>query len=90
MENYVTTTELRTKTPIFVKTLKSGGSFSLVHRSKIIGKIEPAQGEISPIKDIGSFSRALVGLTPKKRFSEGVKRLIYRKRLEKKYGARVS
>ena len=41
---YITTTELRTKTSELVKILKMGHSVLLIHRSKIIA-------EIIPIKD---------------------------------------
>ncbi len=39
--NYITTTELRTKTTWLVAILKKGESVFLIHRSKIIGEIRP-------------------------------------------------
>lgn len=44
--DYITTTDLRTKSSQLVKKLKSGESFSLIHRSKIIGKIMPDDNTI--------------------------------------------
>jgi antitoxin (DNA-binding transcriptional repressor) of toxin-antitoxin stability system len=43
--NYITTTQLRTKTPELINTLLSGGSINLVHRSKIVGEIIPKKSE---------------------------------------------
>lgn len=40
--NYISTTDLRTKSSEIVNTLKSGESLYLVHRSKIVGEIRPA------------------------------------------------
>jgi antitoxin (DNA-binding transcriptional repressor) of toxin-antitoxin stability system len=39
--NNMTTTNLRKKSAQLVKTLKKGESVSLIHRSKVIGVIEP-------------------------------------------------
>ena len=41
----LTTTDLRSKTVKLVDTLKKGGEVILVHRSKIIGRIKPAEAE---------------------------------------------
>lgn len=38
---YITTTELRTKSKELVETLLSGQSINLVHRSKVVGEIKP-------------------------------------------------
>lgn len=39
--NYITTTELRTRSSELIALLKSGESVNLVHRSKLIGEITP-------------------------------------------------
>lgn len=39
--NYITTTELRTKSSELVNFLLSGGEVDLIHRSKIIATIQP-------------------------------------------------
>lgn len=41
---YITTTELRTKSKKLVEMLREGLSIDLLHRSKVIGKIHPKQG----------------------------------------------
>ncbi len=40
---YISTTELRTKTPELIKTLSQGQSVILIHRSKVIGEFKPVQ-----------------------------------------------
>lgn len=39
--NHITTTDLRTKSSELITQLESGKSVSLIHRSKIVGKIIP-------------------------------------------------
>lgn len=39
--NYITTTDLRTKSSALISSLKRGQSISLIHRSSIVGKIIP-------------------------------------------------
>lgn len=84
--NYITTTELRTKSKKLVETLKSGGNLKLIHRSKVIGKIEPTQ-EARPLteNDIKELKKAAKKLNlPKLSYIERERR--YRKHLEEKYG----
>lgn len=38
---YITTTELRTKSKKLVEILRSGESVDLVHRSRVVGEIRP-------------------------------------------------
>lgn len=47
--NLITTTELRRKTSFLVNTLQKGEEVSLLHRSKIIGKIKPLVLQIDPL-----------------------------------------
>ncbi len=39
--NYITTTDLRTKSSELIETLKRGQSVDLIHRSKVVGEIKP-------------------------------------------------
>ena len=39
--NYITTTDLRTKSKDLIKELLGGRSVDLIHRSKIVGEIRP-------------------------------------------------
>ena len=45
---YITTTDLRTKTPELINTLKQNGEVSLIHRSKIVGIIKPVENQPKP------------------------------------------
>lgn len=84
---YITTTELRTMSSQLVDTLKKGGSISLIHRSKVIGKIQPEQ-EVKPF-NAKRFKKLLEGLNlPKTTYAEREK--IYRKHLTEKYGQGLS
>ena len=85
--DYITTTNLRTQSSQLIDTLKKGGSISLIHRSKIVGVIKPAQASKS--FDVEAFKRAIAGLNlPKTSISEREKR--YRDHLMKKYGKDLS
>lgn len=39
--NYITTTDLRTKSKELIKVLREGHSVDLIHRSKVVGEIRP-------------------------------------------------
>lgn len=43
--DYITTTDLRTKSSDLISSLKRGLSISLIHRSTIVGKIIPSVHE---------------------------------------------
>lgn len=81
--NYITATDLRTKTSQIIKDLKRGGSMSLIHRSKIIGVLKPVY-EPKPF-DANAFKRAIKDLNlPKTTHAQ--RERIYRAHLMKKYG----
>lgn len=85
---HITTTELRTKSSELVKTLEKGSSVSLVHRSKVIAKIEPTQEELKTF-DVEGFKQAVKALNlPKTTYSRREKR--YKAHLMKKYGKGLS
>lgn len=85
---YITTTELRTKSSKVVRTLKSGGNLRLIHRSKVIGDITPSY-EPKPFNP-QAFEKFLAKLKPKKLVSRKERDRIYRKHLEDKYGKDLS
>lgn len=85
---YITTTELRTKSSKLVKTLKNGGVLRLIHRSMVIGEILPTY-EPEPF-DPDAFEKFLNSLKPKKLVPMKDREKIYRKHLEKKYGKGLS
>lgn len=81
--NYITTTQLRTKSSELVNTLKRGSSVSLIHRSKVIGEIKPKK-EAKPF-NAEDFKKLVDGLDlPKTTYAQREK--IYRKHLMEKYG----
>ena len=81
--NYITTTDLRTKSSELIETLKKGASVSLIHRSKIIGEIKPKY-EAKPF-DAKKFKKLTDKLNlPKTSYAQREK--IYRKHLMEKYG----
>ncbi len=85
--NYITTTELRTKSSELIYSLKKGKAVSLVHRSKIVGIIKPVQdepktmtaGDIMEIQKL-AISVKLPKMTYKQRENS------YGENLRKKYG----
>ncbi|OGK15560.1 hypothetical protein A2774_06075 [Candidatus Roizmanbacteria bacterium RIFCSPHIGHO2_01_FULL_39_12c] len=85
---YITTTDLRTKTTELIGTLKNQGVVSLIHRSKVVGVIKPVENQPKPFDPV-AFDRLIKDLhlpktTPKQR------ERIYRKHLVKKYGKGLS
>lgn len=87
---YITTTSLRTQSSKLVQALQRGSSVSLIHRSKVIGVIEPAKAERKPF-DVEGFKKAVHDFNKGRRIIPRHEReKIYRKHLEEKYGKRVS
>lgn len=85
--NYISTTELRTKSSELIHSLQKGMEVSLIHRSKIVGVIKPAQK--SKKFDVKAFKKAIKGLNlPKTTYAEREK--LYRKHLMEKYGKGIS
>lgn len=86
--NYLTTTQLRTKSSQLVNSLSKGHTVSLVHRSKIIGEIKPVKESAKPF-NAKTFKRLVKSLNlPKTTYAQREK--IYRKHLMEKYGKGLS
>ncbi|MBI2597447.1 hypothetical protein HYW41_04780 [Candidatus Daviesbacteria bacterium] len=86
----ITTTQLRTKSKELVKALQEGCSVDLIHRSKVIGILKPAQ-EPKPLtkEDIDSLKKLAQKLNlPKLSYKERGRR--YGKYLMGKYGKSLS
>ncbi len=88
---YITTTDLRTKSSQLVSDLKKGKRISLVHRSQVVGEITPT----FPIKekvifDAKKFKEAMRALRPKRLIPKKDRERIYRAHLMKKYGKGLS
>ena len=88
--NYISTTDLRTKSTHIVNTLKSGESLYLVHRSKVVGEIKPTV-DTSKLKRFNAkkFLKLVkqLNLPP---LSDEERERNYREHIEKKYGKRFS
>ena len=81
---YITTTELRTKSKKLVETLREGQSVDLVHRSKVVGEIKPKIYDPKPF-DPAKFLK----IVNKLNFPELTPKQIearYRKAMMKKHG----
>lgn len=87
----ITTTQLRTKTPILVKTLERGEETRLIHRSKIIGKILPYYQE-KPALTKESIKRLtrLANSLNLPHLSPAQREKNYREHLTEKYGQGLS
>lgn len=87
--DYITTTDLRTKSSQLVDSLKKGKSVELIHRSRVIGKIEPAKAE-PKLFDAKEFIRLRKKLGLFEDLSDREREARYRKHLEAKYGKNLS
>lgn len=88
--NYITTTDLRTKSSELVEALKRGDSVSLIHRSKVIGDITPARVSEAPPVNVEAFRKFLKSIKPKSIIPRSQREKVYRAHLEKKYGKGIS
>lgn len=87
---YITTTNLRTKSSKLVEALKRGSSVNLIHRSRVIGEIKPKhEPRALTEKDIQDLEKLAEQLNlPKLSYKERERR--YRKYLMEKYGKGLS
>lgn len=91
MNQLITTTELRTKTTELVRALQEGRSVDIIHRSKVIGQIKPAQDKPKPLteEDVKKLEKLAQALNlPKLSYKERERR--YKKHLIEKYGQGLS
>lgn len=88
--NYITTTELRTKASKLKDSLQKGESTYILHRSKIIGVIEPyeSKDKIFTLEKFKQFQKAFPPSKVQYSYSEREK--IYLKHLKEKYGKSIS
>lgn len=84
---YITTTDLRTKSSELVNSLSKGSTVSLMHRSRIIGEIKPVK-KTKPF-NAKEFKKLVDNLNlPQTTYSERDR--IYKRHLMKKYGKDIS
>ncbi len=85
---YITTTQLRTKSKKLVQLLQEGHSVDLIHRSKVVGEIKPKIYDPKPfnpdefLKIVRKLN--LLRLTPRQIETR------YRKAMMKKHGQNLS
>lgn len=88
--DYITTTDLRTKSSQLINSLEKGTAVPLVHRSQIVGIIKPqkklkrlSEADITELKKLADKASF-----PAKTYDERQK--IYQKHLKEKYGKDIS
>ncbi|MBI2415890.1 MAG: hypothetical protein HYV33_04510 [Candidatus Kerfeldbacteria bacterium] len=87
--NYITTTNLRTQSSQLVAYLKKGTAISLIHRSKIIGVIQPIQDDLTKPFNDEKFDRLVKRFNlPNTTSTQRQQR--YESHLLKKYGQDIS
>lgn len=86
--NLITTTELRTRIPEVITMLLAGRSIELIHRSKVIGEIQPKMRIPKPF-DPDRFIAAISKLNLPKLTDKQLENN-YRKHMMKKYGKSIS
>lgn len=89
--NYITTTQLRTKSKDLVNSLLNGKEVDLIHRSQIVGTIKPKKKEPKPLskEDIESTVKMAKSLNLPKLSDKEIEGR-YRKHLLKKHGKDLS
>ena len=85
---YITTTELRTKSKKLVEVLLEGRSVDLIHRSKVVGEIRPKIYDPKPF-DPDKFFKVVEKLNLPKLTSKQIETK-YRKAMIKKHGESLS
>ncbi|GAB4218618.1 MAG: hypothetical protein Fur009_0180 [Candidatus Microgenomates bacterium] len=86
----INSTGLRYQTSRVVNYLKEGGSFYLVHRSSIIGKIEPSDNEELKTFDVDKFLKIVEKLNLKENLTERQIKTRYLNYLKKRYAKNLS
>lgn len=86
--DYITTTDLRTRSSELINTLKNGGTVSLIHRSRVVGEIKPKIYDPKPFDPV-KFAQ----IVNKLNFPKLTPRQIdarYRTMMMKKHGKNIS
>lgn len=88
---YITFTELRTNSKKLAEALSEGRSINLIHRSKVVGRVQPIQEQPKPLtkEDIEEIKKLAKELNlPKTSYKQREK--LFRKHLREKYGQGLS
>jgi antitoxin (DNA-binding transcriptional repressor) of toxin-antitoxin stability system len=86
--NHITTTDLRTKSSELIASLENGKSVSLVHRSKIVGKIMPASDVTNKKINAKSLQETISNLDLPQLSSDEIDKR-YRKAMMQKHGKSI-
>jgi len=88
---YISTTDLRTKSSQIIKTLKKGYSIKLIYRSQVVGNITPQKSfsNEKPAIQLHDIYDDLVKIIPSATKRADWKKL-YHKELQHKYGKNFS
>lgn len=87
--NYISTTDLRNKSPKLRDSLKKGDQTYLVHRSEVIGIISP-YNEKKVIATAEKLENISKNLSSNVDYSYKQRKKIYKNHLNKKYGKNIS
>ncbi len=87
--NYLNTSDLRKKTLVLRDSLKRGESVYLLHRSKVIGIVEPYEQE-PKVATLAQLRKVVALLSTGKKISYTKRKEIYLKHLTDKYGKDIS
>jgi antitoxin (DNA-binding transcriptional repressor) of toxin-antitoxin stability system len=88
--NYISTTELRKKSSTLRESLKRGENTYILHRSKVIGLVEPYEEthKTFSLKQLDKLRKTVVASKVQYTYREREK--LYAKHLEDKYGKSIS
>ncbi len=87
--NYVSTTDLRKKSSVLRDSLRRGENTYLVHRSKVIGVVEPYE-KVEKIATLEKLKEVVSLFSTGKNISYKKRKEIYSKHLKEKYGKGIS
>ena len=86
---YISTTDLRTRSAELVEDLKAGYAVTLIHRSEVVGVIEPTKEE-SKKSSLQATRTFLEKAGTGEKLSPQVREKRYRDHLEENYGRHLS
>ena len=86
--NYITTTDLRTKSSQLINSLLKGMEIALIHRSKVVARIQPVE-ETGRLFDASAFKRLITSLNLRATTIQEREKM-YSSHLLKKYGKNLS
>jgi hypothetical protein len=86
---FITSTELRTKSTELIDVLASGKKVSLLHRSRLVGVIEPVKSQPAKAFDASVVRKKLSKISKSKITAEEIERR-YHNYLVQRYGKHLS